>query len=90
MVSLKQAYEQGSLRLAFYCRRPMPHGFCDHVGKLSIESALKRWGGEIAIGAIPARCGKCGSSEFVSVMGEPPGRLASAATADPLRVKETL
>jgi len=41
MISLKQAYEQGSLRVAFYCVRP---GICAHVGKVDIESAIKRWG----------------------------------------------
>jgi hypothetical protein len=73
-ITLKQAYEQGSLRLAFYCRRPMPYGTCGHVGKVSIEIARKRWGDDTHLGEIRARCSKCGSNEFVSVMGEPPGR----------------
>ena len=72
MVSLTQTYEQGSLRVAFYCIRP---GVCDHVGKIDIESAIKRWGGDKQLDQIPARCSRCGSANFVSVRGEPPGRL---------------
>ena len=72
MVSLKQAYEQGSLRIAFYCVRP---GVCDHVGKVSIEEALRRWGGQMRLDQIRARCSRCGSADFVSVRGEPPGRM---------------
>lgn len=70
-ITLKQASEQGSLRIAFYCIRP---GVCSHVGKLDITDAIKRWGGHRLLSDIPARCGRCGSSEFVNVRGEPPGR----------------
>jgi hypothetical protein len=72
MITLKQAYEQGSLRIAFYCMRP---DVCSHVGRISIESAMKRWGAERLLDDIPARCSRCGSKDFVSVRGEPPGRL---------------
>ncbi len=75
MVSLKHTYEQGSLRLAFYCRRPTPNGVCNNVGKVSIETARKRWGDEKHLDEIRARCSRCGSDEFVNVVGEPPGRL---------------
>jgi hypothetical protein len=71
-ISLKQALEQGSLRIAFYCTRP---GVCSHVGKIDIHDAIKRWGGTRKLNEIPARCSRCGSSDFVSVRGEPPGRL---------------
>jgi hypothetical protein len=63
------------VRIAFYCVRPMPHGFCGHVGRINIETALERWGDDKQLGEIPARCGRCGSGEFVSVRGGPPGRL---------------
>jgi hypothetical protein len=69
-ITLKQAYEQGSLRIAFYCVRPG----CNHVGKVEIGEAIKRWGGDRQLADIPARCSKCGSAEFVSVRGEPRGR----------------
>ena len=71
-ITLKQAYEQGSLRIAFYCVRP---GVCDHVGKVEIADAIKRWGAERRLDDIPARCSKCGSKDFVGARGEPPGRL---------------
>jgi hypothetical protein len=74
-ISLKQAYEQGSLRIAFYCVRPTSAGFCNHVGKVEIADAIERWGAERKLNEIPARCSKCGSAEFVSARGEPPGRL---------------
>jgi|GEM_PF-3204229 len=35
LISLKQAYEQASVRVAFYCVRP---GISAHVGKMDIES----------------------------------------------------
>ena len=69
-ISLKQAYEQGSLRIAFYCVRPG----CSQVGKVEIADAIKRWGADRALNEIRARCSRCDSSEFVSVRGEPPGR----------------
>lgn len=71
-ITLKQAYEQGSQRIAFYCMRPE---YCSHVGKIDIGIAIKRWGGERQLDQIPARCSRCGSKEFVSVRGEPPGRM---------------
>lgn len=71
MISLKQAYEQGSLRIAFYCIRP---GVCRHIAKMSIESAIARWGETRLLDEIPARCGKCGSRDHFSVRCEPPGR----------------
>lgn len=74
MTSLKHAYEQGSLRIAFYCMRPTPQGICNHVGRVEIGAALKRWGEETHLHQIPARCSRCGSAEFVSARGEPPGR----------------
>ena len=70
-ITLKQAYEQGSLRIAFYCTRPG----CMHLGKIEIAEAIRRWGEHRELDAIPARCSKCGSAESVSVRGEPPGRL---------------
>jgi hypothetical protein len=70
-ITLKQAYEQGSLRIAFYCVRLG----CSHAGKVEIADAIKRWGADRALNEIPARCSKCGSADFVSVRGEPPGRL---------------
>ncbi|WP_325059881.1 hypothetical protein [Vitreimonas sp.] len=72
MITLKQAYEQGSLRVAFYCVRP---GACAHVGKVDIREAIRRWGEERRLNEIPARCGRCGSRDHVSVRCEPPGRL---------------
>jgi hypothetical protein len=69
-ITLKQAYEQGSLRIAFYCVRLG----CSHVGKVEIADAIKRWGEARQLNEIPARCSRCGSAEFVSVRGEPPGR----------------
>jgi len=81
MVSLKHAQEQGSLRIAFYCVRPMGGRVCNHVGRVSIAEALKRWGGDRHLDAIPARCSRCGSADFVSARGEPPGVRASAGGA---------
>ena len=71
MTSLKQAYEQGSLRIAFYCVRP---GVCAHVSKIEIAAAIERWGPDRLLTQIPARCGRCGSKDYVSARGEPPGR----------------
>jgi hypothetical protein len=76
-ITLKQAYEQGSLRIAFYCTRPEPRaggGFCGKVGHVAIEHAMQRWGEDKPLDAIPARCTWCRSNEFVRVRGEPPGR----------------
>lgn len=75
-ITIKQAYEQGSLRLAFTCMRPdvRPEGLCAHVGKVDIQLALATWGPERRLDAIRARCSRCGSRDFVSVTGEPPGR----------------
>lgn len=70
-ITLKQAYEQGSLYIAFYCTRPG----CLHVGKVEIADAIRRWGEDRVLSTIPARCTKCGSADSVSVRGEPPGRL---------------
>jgi hypothetical protein len=73
-ITLKQAYEQGSFRIAFYCARPVFAGQCAHVGKVEIHVAMRRWGEDRRLEEIPARCSKCGSKDFVSVRGEPPGR----------------
>jgi ribosomal protein S27AE len=76
-ITIKQAYEQGSLRLVFTCARPdvRPGGaLCGQVGKIDIEIALASWGGERRLDQIRARCSRCGSAAFVSVHGEPPGR----------------
>jgi hypothetical protein len=70
-ITLKQAYEQGSLRIAFYCGAHP----CTHVGKIDIRDAIARWGADRLLDQIPARCSKCGSSDRVSARGEPPGRL---------------
>ena len=77
-ITLKQAYEQGSLRIAFQCLRPSaiaPNGLCLKVGKVEIGDAIRRWGAECKLDEIPARCSRCGSNDFVSASGEPPGRL---------------
>jgi hypothetical protein len=76
-ITLKQAYEQGSLRVAFYCMRPVDHspGYCGKVGRVDIEHLIQRWGDQKQLDEIPARCGVCRSGEYVSAMGEPPGRL---------------
>jgi hypothetical protein len=74
MVSLRHTYEQGSLRIAFYCVRPTPYGVCNNRSEISIETALKRWGPETHLGEIRARCSRCGSNEFFNVRGEPSGR----------------
>lgn len=74
MASLKHVYEQGSLRIAFYCVRPTPNGACNNRSVISIEDALKRWGADTHLGDIRARCSRCGSNEFFTVRGEPPGR----------------
>jgi hypothetical protein len=76
-ITIKQAYEQGSLRLVFSCSRPdvRPGGaLCGQIGKIDIELALASWGGERRLDQIRARCSRCGSRDFVSVHGEPPGR----------------
>lgn len=78
-ITIKQAYEQGSLRFSFSCRRPIAregwNGWCNHIGKVGIQTAMRRWGEDCRLDQMRARCSKCGSSEFVSVMCEPPGRL---------------
>jgi hypothetical protein len=77
-ITIKQAQEQGSLRLVLSCSRPdvRPGGaLCGQVGKVDIELAVASWGGERPLDQIRARCSRCGSRDFVSVTGEPPGRL---------------
>jgi hypothetical protein len=75
-ITIKQAYEQGALRLAFQCLRPdvRPEGLCAQVGKVDIHIALATWGPDRPLDAIRARCSRCGSRDFVDVTGEPPGR----------------
>jgi hypothetical protein len=73
-ITLKQAYEQGSLRIALQCMRPRPGGVCGRVGKVEIADAIKRWGADRRLNEISARCSRCGSKDYVHVMGEPPGR----------------
>jgi hypothetical protein len=76
-ITLKQAHEQGSLRIAFLCVRPdarASSGLCMKTGKVEIGDAIKRWGAECKLDAIPARCSRCGSKDFVRASGEPPGR----------------
>lgn len=72
MVSLKHAYEQGSLRIAFYCVRPP--GGCNRSGSIGIEEALRRWGGDMQVKDVPARCSGCRTSAHVATMAIPPGR----------------
>jgi hypothetical protein len=73
-ITPKQAYEQGSLRIAFNCTRPRFGGVCGQTGKVEIAEAIKRWGAERRLDEIPARCSRCGSSKHFYTTGEPPGR----------------
>jgi hypothetical protein len=79
-ITIKQAYEQGSLRLVFGCTSQacMMHpdwGWIGgHESKIDIEAAMKRWGEGRRLDEISARCSRCGSRAFVHVTVEPPGR----------------
>ena len=84
-ITIKQAYEQGSLRLVFTCSRPdvRPGGaLCGQTSKIDIEVALATWSGERRLDRIRARCSRCGSAEFVRVHGEPPGRTGKRGRRD--------
>lgn len=77
-ITLKQAQEQGSLRIVFVCTRPdvRPGGaLCGQTSSITIDMALASFGASRLLDDIRARCGRCGSRDFVSVRGEPPGRL---------------
>ena len=76
--TLQQQYEQGSTRLLFRCFRPDVRPFgkrCDQSSRMEIDVAIRRWGKDRRIDEIRAMCSRCGSREFVSIEGEPPGRL---------------
>ena len=70
-VTIKQAWEQGSIRIAICCAN-YP---CHNRLLLSIRDAIKQWGEDKPLNEIAARCTKCGSRDHVSVRGEPPGRV---------------
>lgn len=77
-ITLKQAYEQGSIRIEFQCFRPIeraPNGLCGKTGSMSMETAIRRWGGSRLLDTLPARCSRCHSTDFVSASGQPPGRI---------------
>ena len=77
-ITIKQACEQGSLRLTFSCSRPnvRPGGqVCGQAGEVDIQIAIATWGEGRRLNEIPAYCSRCGSKDFVSVRGQPPGRL---------------
>ncbi|MFZ2030080.1 MAG: hypothetical protein WAU68_07225 [Vitreimonas sp.] len=77
-ITIKQAFEQGSTRLNFTCYRPdvRPGGaVCGQTGSIEIELALATWGEGRRLDEFPLYCSRCGSKDFVGVMGDPPGRI---------------
>jgi len=77
-ITLKQAFEQGTLKLVFSCSRPdvrPSDALCNQRGEVSIQVAIGTWGEERRLDQIRARCSRCGSADFVEVTGQPPGRI---------------
>lgn len=70
-ITLAQAKEQGDFVLTFYCERP---DVCSHSGEMRLDEAIARWGGDLRLDQVPARCSRCGSRDHVDVRARPPMR----------------
>lgn len=73
-ITIKQAYEQGSMRLVFECWRPgvrLGNHHCGQRSQIDIHRALRTWSSERRLDQIKAICSRCGSKEFVRVTNEP-------------------
>jgi len=66
-ITLKEARESGAVAVLFYCHAPLEFRFCNHDGEMRLRKAIERWGENLRLDQIPARCTKCDQMEFIDV-----------------------